>query len=227
MKHTLSVSPSFSECLPEFRMAMIEAEVVNSPFDPALQTAIDVTIGDIVLNCPLQQVKQIPAIFHTRRAYKILGKDPNRYRPAAEQLRRRIINGLGLYRINALVDFGNLLSLQSGYSIGVFDATLVGSDILLRRGTPEDRFEGIGRGILNVEGLPLYEDAEGPFATPTSDSERTKVRPSTSETLIFINSYLPEAFHAEEQLHAIVDDAVTGLRNFLKARNTEVAYFGS
>ena len=60
--------------------------------------------------------------FRYPQAYKRLGKDPNRYRPSAEALRRRILRGLPLYKIDTLVDIVNLVSIRSGYSIGGFDA---------------------------------------------------------------------------------------------------------
>ena len=67
-------------------------------------------------------IKQQPAIAATREAYRRLGKDPSRYRPSAEALRRRLLRGLELYKIDTLVDLINLVSLRTGYSIGGFDA---------------------------------------------------------------------------------------------------------
>ena len=52
----------------------------------------------------LEYVNKWLPIRATRQAYKKLGKDPNRYRPSAEALRRRILRGLPLYRIDTLVD---------------------------------------------------------------------------------------------------------------------------
>lgn len=78
--------------------------------------------------------------------------------------------------------------MRTGFSIGVFDYE-AREKITLRRGTKEDAFEGIGRGTLNIEGLPTYTDEKGPFATPTSDHERTKVGDETQRALIFINDF--------------------------------------
>ena len=156
MPHTLTFSTQFAETIPHFRMAMLEVKVKNSPYCMELQRAIEQSIGELVLQYRLEDIKSIPAIYHTREAYKLLGKDPNRYRPAGEQLLRRIVSGKGLYSINALVDMGNLISIKTGYSLGIFHASAVGREVLLRRGEAEDLFEGIGRGRLNVEGLPLY-----------------------------------------------------------------------
>ena len=86
------------------------------------------------------------------------------------------MRGLELYQIDTLVDLINLVSLSTGYSIGGFDADKIQGDSLeLGIGRAEEPFEGIGRGKLNIEGLPVYRDRAGGIGTPTSDNERTKM----------------------------------------------------
>lgn len=70
----------------------------------------------------MEDIKHQPVIFATREAYKRCGKDPGRYRPSAEALRRRLMRGIPLYQIDTLVDLINLVSLRTGHSIGGFDA---------------------------------------------------------------------------------------------------------
>lgn len=83
----------------------------------------------------------------TREAYKRCGKDPGRYRPSAEALRRRLMRGIPLYQIDTLVDLINLVSLRTGHSIGGFDADKIqGNRLELGIGKAEEPFEGIGRG---------------------------------------------------------------------------------
>ena len=50
-------------------------------------------------------------------------------------------------------------------------------------------YEGIGRGNINIHGLPVYRDAEGGVGTPTSDHERTKMTSETRHLLVLINGY--------------------------------------
>ena len=57
----------------------------------------------------------------SREAYKILGKEPSRYRVSSEALIRRILQGKGLYKINNVVDTNNLISIETGYSVGSYD----------------------------------------------------------------------------------------------------------
>jgi DNA/RNA-binding domain of Phe-tRNA-synthetase-like protein len=120
----------------------------------------------------------------------LCGKDPSRYRPASEQLIRRILQGKELYQIDTLVDLVNLASIVYGYSIGGFDvAKIKGDTLTLGIGKEGEPYEGIGRGILNIAGLPVYRDAEGGVGTPTSDNERTKLTLSTRQLLVLINGY--------------------------------------
>ncbi len=221
MTREILIEHSFAELFPEFTLLVLEAEVSNGLVDAVLQKELDRAIGSIALSGDVDKIKEITTIASTRDAYKRLGKDPNRYRPAAEQLRRRIVKGLGLYTINQLVDLGNLLSLETGFSIGVFDANKVCGNIVLRRGNAKDPFEGIGRGELNVENLPLYVDEIAPFATPTSDSERTKVELTTQKVLIFINSYLPQNSENTAFLEGVVERSKDLLIRFAQAKKVE------
>jgi len=43
--------------------------------------------------------------------------------------------------------------------------------------------------VLNIEDLPLLADAAGPFGSPTSDSERTMIRPETAQLLMVLFSF--------------------------------------
>lgn len=95
-----------------------------------------------------------------------------------------------LYQIDTLVDLINLVSLRTGYSIGGFDADKIQGDSLeLGIGRAEEPFEGIGRGTLNIEGLPVYRDRAGGIGTPTSDNERTKMGLETRRILAIVNGY--------------------------------------
>ena len=82
------------------------------------------------------------------------------------------------------------MSLRTGYSIGGFDADkIVGTELCLGIGKKEEEFEGIGRGVLNIENMPVIRDAVGGIGTPTSDHERTKMDISTTHILAIINGY--------------------------------------
>ena len=80
--------------------------------------------------------------------------------------------------------------MQTGYSIGGFDRDKIRGDVLtLGVGEEGEPFEGIGRGVLNIAGLPVYRDAVGGIGTPTSDNERTKIDLDTRHLVMCINIY--------------------------------------
>ncbi len=114
-------------------------------------------------------------IASTRMAYKQCGKDPSRYRPSADSLMRRILKGNNLYEVNNVVDALNLISIQSGYSIGGYDIDKTNGTIFFDIGNKDEIYNGIGRGKLNIENLPVLRDSNGAFGSPTSDSERTMI----------------------------------------------------
>ena len=101
-----------------------------------------------------------------------------------------MLRGLQLYQIDTLVDIINLVSMKTGYSIGGFDADrFVGDTLTLGVGREGEPYEGIGRGMLNIAGLPVYRDAQGGVGTPTSDNERTKMTLETTHLVVLINGY--------------------------------------
>ena len=184
------VTDKISAVCPEFVGAAVEAHVPNTTFCPELWDEINALCEDYRSRFTTVSIKEMAAIEATRRVYRACGKDPSRYRPAAEALIRRVVQGKELYQIDTLVDLINLASMKYGYSIGGFDADkLVGDTLALGVGEPGEPYEGIGRGMLNIEGMPVYRDQKGGVGTPTSDNERTKIDITTTHVLVLINGY--------------------------------------
>ena len=94
-----------------------------------------------------------------------------------------------MYQITTLVDIINLVSLKTGYSIGGFDADNITGKVTAGIGKDNEHFTGIGRGVLNIAGLPILRDEKGGIGTPTSDEERTSIQLNTSNLLLNINGY--------------------------------------
>lgn len=210
------ISDQIAAVCPEFHVATIACEVRNSPYNAGLWEEIDAFYTHFSSTHKMEEINQHPAIYATRQIYKKLGKDPNRYRPSAEALCRRILKGQELYRIDTLVDLINLISLKTGYSIGGFDNTKIQGDLVLGVGEAGEKFEAIGRGLLNIEGLPVYRDEAGGIGTPTSDEERTKITSGTTHLLMLINGY-----SGKEGLQEAADYSVELLKKYVEARNIE------
>ena len=134
------VSQEIESVCPAFVGAAVEAQVVNTPYNAALWDEIHALEARFRSTLTTESLKELSGIAATRRVYKACGKDPSRYRPASEQLIRRMLQGKELYQIDTLVDLVNLASIAYGYSIGGFDADkFVGSTLTLgvgREGEP-------------------------------------------------------------------------------------------
>lgn len=184
------VSEEIQQVCPAFVGAAVEAQVTNSPYSQELWDEIHAWEERFRSELTTESLKELSGIAATRRVYKACGKDPSRYRPASEQLIRRMLQGKELYQIDTLVDLVNLASIVYGYSIGGFDADkMVGDTLTLGIGREGEPYEGIGRGLLNIAGLPVYRDEQGGVGTPTSDNERTKMTLATTHLLVLINGY--------------------------------------
>lgn len=207
---------------PETRIGLISATVVNEPTCDTLWAEIEAAAEDIRQRYQLLEINQRPAIAGTRHLYRSLGKDPSRYRVSSEALCRRIIRGLGIYRLTTLIDVVNLVSIKSGYAISGLDGDrIVGDTLTMGVGRSDEEYHGIGRGLLNIEGMPVYRDAMGPIATPTSDEERTKFTEQTVKAQININAFAPEM-----PVEEAVQWMATLLEKYAHATDIETAIHG-
>ena len=213
----VSISEEIAKACPDLHVAVVECDVVNTVSDEQLWKEITEMETHIRTTCKLEDINKFPPIQATRQAYKRLGKDPNRYRPSAEALRRRILRELPLYKIDTLVDIINLLSIQSGYSIGGFDAGKIDGDLVLGVGREGEIYHGIGRGELNIAGRPVYRDNQGGVGTPTSDEERTKIDMNTGKLLMIINGY-----SGKDGLQEALTYGVSLLTRYVSTTNLEM-----
>lgn len=217
----IEVSEEIKTLWPDFSGAAIYTKVKNTPHNDLLWQQINNYAEEYKANYQIEDIKKNPAIAATREAYKKFGKDPNRYRPSSEALCRRILRDLPLYEIDTLVDLINMVSIRTGYSIGGFDADKIqGDSLILGIGKPNEPYEGIGRGILNIEGLPVYRDSTGGIGTPTSDHERTKIELGTTNFLALINGY-----SGKEGLSEAVEYMQSLLKEFVYSESQEVIFY--
>lgn len=213
----LDIDKRIVDICPEVKIGLVRARVTNGDTSDELWQEIEKAGESIQQRYELLEVNQRPAIAATRRLYKALGKDPGRYRVASEQLCRRVIRGLGLYRLTTLIDVVNLVSMKSGYPISGLDADkIVGNRLTMGVGNSGEEYHGIGRGLLNIEGMPVYRDEIGGVATPTSDEERTKFSTDTTHVQICINAFAPEM-----PLDETVEWMVSLLRKYADASDIE------
>ena len=200
------------EIAPELQATGLVLGRLSAEVDPAGASAEEVRAAaldragrDAGARLGDQPPASLPAVQAARGAYKHLGKDPARYRAAAEALLRRARQGKAVSPIDPVVDVNNMVSLDSGVSVGSYDTAKLRPPYLCRGGSEGERYAGIGRGALNLAGLPLLADGDGPFGCPTSDSERAAVGPETRSVLMVLYGF---GAAADRAVRAILDDAL-------------------
>ncbi len=211
------------QAAPGLEEIIVTADVVNPPTSDELWAELTNVADKIRHTFQMDMINKRPAIAATRQTYKALGKEPNRYRPSAEALCRRCVKGLELYRTLTIIDLINLISIETGHSIGGFDLDKVEGDTLrLGRGQAGEPYEAIGRGMLNIEGLPVIRDAVGGIGTPTSDNDRTKLSEETTRLLMTINMYGKDM--PTDEVKQITYDLLT---RYASARNITFTHYYS
>ncbi len=184
----IKIEKEFKEKVPQIKLGCLEAQVLVETSSKELSSTIHQKLSELEPLLSPEKIRNTNNVKATKEGYKALGKDPNRYRPSAESLMRRVANGKGLYEISNTVDILNLISVQTGYSICGYDSQKIDGKITLGTGDKDEPYEGIGRGKLNIENLPVFRDSKGAFGTPTSDSTRTMITNETKQILfIFID----------------------------------------
>ncbi len=188
----ITLSPELAALYPQTSLGILRytANVTNQT--PELDNTIAAAVANTQTRYKLEDIAKLTQIANTRIAYKTCGKAPSEYRNSAEALLRRIVKGLGLYKVNNVVDTGNLFSVQTGFSAGSYDLSKVNGHITLRHAPAETHYEGIGKNSVNVGFLPALFDEQGAFGNPCSDSLRTSVTETAHEILTVIYAFCPE-----------------------------------
>ena len=185
----ITIDPELKKKAPRAALGVLTAQVVSGDSSQALLDEMKACEAEVLKLPEPRAVLESSKILATRSGYKALGKDPARYRGSAEALLRRIISGKSFPQINAVVDIINLVSVQSRLPVGLYDLDHVKGEVVFRVGRAAESYKGIGKYDLNLEGLPVFCDEIGPHGSPTSDSERTMVTPTTQRIAAIVVSF--------------------------------------
>lgn len=153
---------------------------------PDLTSALEACAERIKGALDLEGVARLPEVAAMRATFRAAGGDPGRYRPSAEALLRRILQGKGVPRINAAVDANTLGSLAFRLPMGAYDADRVQGEVTCRIGGAGDGWTAIGGKGVDGEGKILLADAAGPFGSPYADALRTAVTEETRRLLLVV-----------------------------------------
>ena len=218
----IAISEDFSRAGVAVRLGCIQARVAVAKASARLGQAMKLEAELRVESLEERAVAEIPAIAAARQAFKALGKDPSRYRVSSEALIRRLDQGKLLHYINTVVDTNNLVSLHSGMSAGSYRIDALSPPLTFRKAVAGETYEAIGRGPFNLENLPVLADAKGPFGSPTSDSERSKITldaPADAGQVLMVIYGFGEA----KGLARAMDFAADCLTSYCQAEEIETA----
>lgn len=190
MRKNLVIDSRMKELWPAVRVGCLQYQVQVEKKNPELWAYLKKEIYKKAKDAIFDYgVNEIPNIKESRAAYKAFGKDPSRYRVSSEALIRRIGQGKGLYEVNTVVDVNNLISIESGFSVGSYDTARMGEDLVFRIGEAGETYKGIGKEEIKIDALPVLADEQGAIGSSTSDSERAMITEDAEEVLTLIYSF--------------------------------------
>ena len=190
MRKNLVIDSRMKELWPAVRVGCLQYQVQVEKKNPELWAYLKKEIYKKAKDAIFDYgVNEIPNIKESRAAYKAFGKDPSRYRVSSEALIRRIGQGKGLYEVNTVVDVNNLISIESGFSVGSYDAARMREDLVFRIGEAGETYKGIGKEEIKIDALPVLADEQGAIGSSTSDSERAMITEDAQEVLTLIYSF--------------------------------------
>ena len=207
------------EIYPQIRLGVLRFQADIKKSDEQFWTYMDNEIlPDIRNSIEGKEWNEIPGVRGGRAAYKAFGRNPGRYRVSSEALLRRVRRGDELYHINSVVDVNNLISVQSGLSVGSYDLDRINGTIVLRKAEQGEGYTGIGKDFLDLENMLVLSDDEGIFGCSMSDSTRAMVTEQTKDVLVVIY-----CFEDEIDLQKLVTDAEQAFARFAECKNFETA----
>ena len=176
MTYPVSIDPALYAVYPEIRLGCLRFTAeVKAPDERFWAEMEETYLPQVRAAIEGKGWSEIPGIRGSRLMYKAFGRNPGRYRVSSEALIRRVRRSDPLYRINSVVDVNNLISVQSGLSVGSYDLAKVHGAVRFRKAEAGEGYSGIGRDHIDLENLLILADDEGVFGSSMSDSTRTMV----------------------------------------------------
>ncbi len=218
MENEVVIDKSLFSVYPEIRLGLLRFQAEVKKSDEEFWTYMDDEVLPKLRNAiEGKEWNEIPGIRGSRAAYKAFGRNPGRYRVSSEALLRRVRRGDELYHVNSVVDVNNLISVESGLSVGSYDLEHISGTITLRKAEHGEGYNGIGKDFLDLENMLVLADDEGIFGSSMSDSERAMVTEETKDILVVVY-----CFENDVDLPKLLDNAKEEFHRFAGAENAEV-----
>jgi DNA/RNA-binding domain of Phe-tRNA-synthetase-like protein len=194
---TIKKSEKISDKIKSLKLGLVTASSIKVlESDEKFATQLEQLEKELAEKFHEKAPSQDPVISATRRMYRQVGWEPTKYRPSSEALIRRLIQGKGLYRINNIVDYGNLVSARFHIPMGLYDLTKIKGDIIVDIGREDESYEGISKTKISATGKIILRDQYGVFGNPTADSKRTSISKQTDNifAIFFAAASIDESY---------------------------------
>ncbi len=217
MKYDVSIDNRLFDIYPEIRLGLLSFHADIKASDEVFWSYMNYEVlPKVRADIDGKEWSEIPGIRGSRAAYKAFGRNPGRYRVSSEALIRRVRRGDELYHINSVVDVNNLISVESGLSVGSYDLNKIQGAITLRKAENGEGYSGIGKDFLDMENMLVLADDEGIFGSSMSDSTRAMVTEETRDVLTVIY-----CFENDIDLEALLKKAETAFKRYTAATYIE------
>ena len=217
MKYDVKIDNKLFEIYSDIRLGLLrfkaEVKEPDSSFWKYMSNEVQPQIKNKIEG---KEWNDISGVKGSRAAYKAFGRNPGRYRVSSEALLRRVRRGDDLYHINSVVDVNNLISIESGLSVGSYDLAHIQGTITLRKAENGEGYSGIGKKFLGMENMLVLADEEGIFGSSMSDSTRAMVTEQTTDVLVVIY-----CFENDIDLTALLEKAQTDFQKFADVQDVE------
>lgn len=211
----IKIDDQLNSVYPDIRLGLLQFQADVKESDKNFWECMNHTVlSQVQKTIEGKQWNEIPGVKGSRAAYKAFGRNPGRYRVSSEALLRRVRRGDALYTINSVVDVNNLLSIESGLSVGSYDLDQIHGTITFRIAEKGEGYTGIGKDFLDMENMLVLADEEGIFGSSMSDSTRAMVKEQTKNVLLVLY-----CFEKDIDLLALLEKAQVYFQRFADAKD--------
>ena len=219
--YEITIDKKLYDTYPDIRLGCMRfSSSVTDPSDKFWSYMDEEVVPRIQKEIEGKEWGEIPGVKGSRAAYKAFGRNPGRYRVSSEALLRRVRRGDELYHINSVVDVNNLISVESGLSVGSYDLGHIKGSIVFRKAEAGEGYTGIGKDFIDMENMLVLSDDEGIFGSSMSDSTRAMVTGETKDVLVVIY-----CFEADIDLNSLLENAQKAFEEFAEISNAEKMVF--
>ena len=217
VKYEVSIDNRLFDVYPEIRLGLLSFHAdIKAPDEVFWTYMNDEVLPKVRAEIDGKEWNEISGIRGSRAAYKAFGRNPGRYRVSSEALIRRVRRGDELYHINSVVDVNNLISVESGLSVGSYDLNKIHGAITLRKAENGEGYSGIGKDFLDMENMLVLADEEGIFGSSMSDSTRAMVTEEAHDILVVIY-----CFENDIDLEKLLSHAQNAFEQFASVSEAE------